>query len=285
MKQYLDLLEYTLANGEGRPDRTGTGVVGVFAPPPMVFDLQLGYPLVTVRKIKFETVVRELLWFLRGDTDIGYLLEHDVHIWDKWANDHGRIGPMYGKQWRAWDAGYTDQQIDDPDQTGAKTWVRTHHAIDQVWTIINTLRADPFSRRHVVTAWNVADLDKMVLHPCHGTFQCYVRAGTYLDMQVYQRSADLVIGVPFNIASYALLLHMLADQTGHKPGKLTHVLGDAHIYENHIGAARLLLRRKPRPLPRLTIPYPVVDIDSYELESFKLEGYAPHRGMKLGVAV
>lgn len=278
MKQYLDMLQTVLENGSVREDRTGVGVVGCFAPGQMVFDLQEGFPLLTTKKMFLRGIVEELLWFLRGSTDVRELQERNVHIWDGNYNDRvahghaddGDLGPIYGKQWRC---------VENYDTDTKKI-----NRIDQISTLIQTIKSNPMSRRLVVSAWNVAELDYMALPPCHCLFQCYVRDGKYLDLQMYQRSADMFLGVPFNIASYALLDMMIAQQTGLKPGRFTHTLGDAHIYCNHVSQVREQLRREPRALPTMQL-VPAPAIDMYELGNFHLNGYEPWDAIKGEMAV
>ncbi|RMG99600.1 MAG: thymidylate synthase [Deltaproteobacteria bacterium] len=265
MRAYLDLLAHILEHGEDRPDRTGTGIRGVFGYQ-MRFDLAQGFPLLTTKKLHIRSIVHELLWFLRGDTNIGYLREHGVSIWDEWADENGDLGPVYGKQWRSWPA---------PDGT----------SIDQIARLVEGLKNDPFSRRHVVTAWNPADVPHMALPPCHCLFQFYVSRSGRLSCQLYQRSADVFLGVPFNIASYALLTHMLAHVLDLEPGVFVHTLGDAHLYANHFEQARLQLSRKPRALPRLRIARPVPSIFDFRYEDFVIEGYDPHPHIPAKVAV
>lgn len=265
MKQYLDLLADILANGHDRADRTGTGTRSVFGRQ-MHFDLRQGFPLLTTKKLHTKSIIHELLWFLRGDTNVHYLQDNGVRIWNEWADpDTGDLGHIYGYQWRSW-----------PGYDG--------HAIDQISAAIDTIRRDPCSRRNIVSAWNVADLGNMNLPPCHILFQFYVR-GDSLDMQLYQRSADCFLGVPFNIASYALLLHMVAQVTGLQPGTFVHTLGDAHIYLDHIEQARLQLTRDPRPLPRLELNPAVTDIFRFTFNDIKITGYDPHPHIPAKVSV
>jgi thymidylate synthase len=264
MQNYLDLLQHVLANGAKKTDRTGTGTLSVFGHQ-MRFDLAKGFPLVTTKKVHLKSVIYELLWFLRGDTNIKYLKDHGVSIWDEWADENGDLGPVYGYQWRSW-----------PDYNGGH--------IDQIKQIVETLKKSPDSRRMIVSAWNVAQIDEMALAPCHCLFQFYVADGK-LSCQLYQRSADLFLGVPFNIASYALLTMMMAQVCGLKPGEFIHTFGDAHIYLNHMDQVKTQLSREPRPLPYLHINPDVKDIFSFEFEDFRLENYDPWPAIKAPVAV
>jgi thymidylate synthase len=263
MKQYLDLLQHVIENGVAKDDRTGTGTISVFGYQ-MRFNLQDGFPLLTTKKMHLRSIIHELLWFLKGDTNVKYLHDHKVTIWDEWADENGDLGPIYGHQWRSWDA---DDQ-----------------SIDQIQEIIETIRHNPDSRRMIVSAWNVGKLHEMRLPPCHLLFQFYVSEGK-LSCQLYQRSADIFLGVPFNIASYALLTMMIAQVTGLKPGEFIHTLGDAHIYLNHLEQVRLQLSRDPKPLPRMIINQEVMDINDFGFDDFKLEGYEPHSPIKATVAV
>ncbi|MBL8946435.1 MAG: thymidylate synthase [Myxococcales bacterium] len=264
MDAYLDLLRDVLANGTAKTDRTGTGTLSVFGRQ-LRFDLRHDFPLVTTKKVHTRSIFVELLWFLRGDTNVGYLHDHDVSIWDEWADERGDLGPIYGKQWRSW-AG--------PDG-------KVH---DQLAEVVATLRRDPDSRRMVVSAWNVAELGAMALAPCHCLFQFYVADGR-LSCQLYQRSADLFLGVPFNIASYALLTCMVARQCDLEPGEFIHTFGDAHVYLNHLEQARLQLTRAPRPRPRLRLRRRPASLFEYTLEDLELEGYDPHPAIRAPVAV
>jgi thymidylate synthase len=264
MRQYHDLMERILADGVEKGDRTGTGTLSVFGHQ-MRFDLAEGFPLVTTKKLHVKSIIYELLWFLRGDTNIKYLKDHGVSIWDDWADEQGELGPVYGKQWRSWPA---------PDGS----------TIDQIANVVNMIRRSPDSRRLIVSAWNPAEVDRMALPPCHCLFQFYVGKGK-LSCQLYQRSADVFLGVPFNIASYALLTLMVAQVTGYKPGDFVHTLGDAHLYLNHIEQARLQLSRAPRALPQMQLNPAVKDIFGFRYEDFTLEGYEPHPHIKAQVAV
>jgi len=264
MRQYLELMEHVLADGVEKRDRTGTGTISVFGQQ-LRFDLAAGFPLLTTKKLHLKSIIYELLWFLSGDTNIKYLNDHGVRIWDEWADEHGDLGPVYGAQWRSWPA---------PDGT----------AIDQIAKVVAMIRRNPDSRRLIVTAWNPADVDKMALPPCHCLFQFYVAKGR-LSCQLYQRSADVFLGVPFNIASYALLTMMVAQVTGLQAGEFIHTFGDAHLYLNHIEQARLQLARSPRALPTMRLNPAVNDIFAFRYEDFALEGYDPHPHIKAEVAV
>ncbi len=264
MKPYLDLMRHVLEHGTRKDDRTGTGTLSVFGWQ-MRYDLAAGFPLVTTKKCHLRSIIHELLWFLQGDTNIRYLKENGVSIWDEWADENGNLGPVYGHQWRSWPA-------------------RDGGTIDQIGEAVRTLKTNPDSRRIIVSAWNVADLDRMALAPCHAFFQFYVADGK-LSCQLYQRSADIFLGVPFNIASYALLTMMMAQVTGLKPGDFVHTLGDAHLYLNHLDQAREQLSRAPRALPTMRLNPGVQDIFAFRFEDFTLEGYDPHPAIKAPVAV
>ena len=264
MKQYLDLLDRILTEGVKKEDRTGTGTISVFGNQ-MRFNLEDGFPLLTTKKLHLKSIIYELLWFLRGDTNIKYLKDHGVSIWDEWADENGELGPVYGHQWRSW-----------PDENGG--------TIDQIQNVVNQKKNNPDSRRMIVSAWNVAEVERMALPPCHTMFQFYVANGR-LSLQLYRRSADTFLGVPFNIASYALLLQMMAQVTGLKAGDFIHTTGDTHLYLNHLEQAKLQLTRTPRPLPRMIINPDVKDIFDFKYEDFQLEGYDPWPHIKAAVSV
>jgi len=264
VRQYLDLLEHVLKTGTRKDDRTGTGTLSVFGHQ-LRFDLQAGFPAVTTKKLHLKSVVGELAWFLKGSTNVRWLQERGITIWDEWADENGELGPVYGSQWRSWPA---------PDG----------RHIDQIARVVESIRSNPDSRRHVVSAWNVAEVDQMALPPCHAMFQFYV-AGGRLSCQLYQRSADLFLGVPFNIASYALLTHLVAQVTGLRVGEFVHTLGDAHLYLNHVEQAELQLTREPRPLPRLRLNPAVTDLADFDIADVELLGYDPHPAIKAPIAV
>ena len=264
MKAYLDLLQYILDHGHEKSDRTGTGTRSVFGYQ-MRFDLQEGFPMVTTKKLHLKSIIHELLWFLNGDTNVQYLKDNGVRIWNEWADEAGNLGPIYGKQWVAWEA--TDGTI-----------------VNQIQNAVDLIQNNPDSRRIIVNAWNVGDLPKMHLSPCHALFQFYV-AGGRLSCQLYQRSADVFLGVPFNIASYALLTMMMAQVCGLQPGTFVHTFGDVHIYNNHVEQVRLQLSRAPRPLPTMRLNPEVADIFSFQYSDFTLENYDPHPSIKAPVAV
>ena len=282
VRQYLDLLDRVLADGVTKSDRTGTGTMSVFGHQ-MRFDLAEGFPVLTTKRLHLRSIIGELLWFLRGDTNVRWLQERGITIWDEWADERGDLGPVYGYQWRSW-----------PTPDGRQ--------VDQIAHVVEAIRRNPDSRRHIVSAWNVADVESMALPPCHALFQFYVRPDlspaaleaaargehtaypAFLDCQLYQRSADIFLGVPFNIASYALLTAMVAQVTGLRPGHFVHTLGDAHLYLNHLDQARLQLTREPRPLPTLRLT-PGLGLDEFDLADVELVGYDPHPGIKAPIAV
>lgn len=264
MKQYLDLLDRILTEGTQKGDRTGTGTVSIFGHQAR-YNLEDGFPLLTTKKLHLKSIIHELLWFLSGDTNVRYLQDNGVRIWNEWADENGDLGPIYGHQWRSW-----------PDYKGG--------TIDQIAAVVDQLKHNPDSRRMIVSAWNVAEVDNMALPPCHTMFQFYVADGC-LSLQLYQRSADTFLGVPFNIASYALLLQMMAQVTGLRAGDFIHTTGDTHLYLNHLDQARLQLTRTPRPLPRMVINPDVRDIFSFRYDDFRLEGYDPWPHIKAEVSV
>ena len=264
MKQYLDLLNRILTEGVKKEDRTGTGTISIFGNQ-MRFNLEDGFPLLTTKKLHLKSIIYELLWFLKGDTNVKYLQEHGVRIWNEWADENGDLGPVYGHQWRSW-----------PDYNGG--------TIDQIQQVLDLIKNNPDSRRMIVSAWNVAEVNQMALPPCHTMFQFYVADGK-LSLQLYQRSADTFLGVPFNIASYALLLMMMAQVTGLKPGEFIHTTGDTHLYLNHIEQAKLQLTRTPRPLPTMRINPEVKNLLDFDYEDFQLENYDPWDHIKATVSV
>lgn len=264
MKQYLDLLDHVLRTGIRKEDRTGTGTLSVFGYQ-MRFDLEKGFPALTTKKLHLKSIIYELLWFLRGESNIRFLTGHGVSIWNEWADPAGELGPVYGVQWRSW-----------PRSDGT--------TIDQISRAVESIRSNPDSRRHIVSAWNVGELEKMALPPCHLLFQFYVADGK-LSCQMYQRSCDIFLGVPFNIASYSLLTMMMAQATGLRPGEFVHTLGDAHIYLNHLDQVRLQLSREPYPLPKMSINPAITDIFSFQYEDFKLENYQAHPHIKGDIAI
>jgi len=264
MKNYLNLLEKILNEGVKKEDRTGTGTLSVFGHQ-MRFDLSEGFPLLTTKKLHMKSIIYELLWFLKGDTNVRYLQEHGVRIWNEWADENGDLGPVYGHQWRSW-----------PDYDGG--------VIDQIEYVLNQIRTNPNSRRMIVSAWNVAEVNKMALPPCHTLFQFYVAYGK-LSLQLYQRSADTFLGVPFNIASYALLTMMIAQVTGLEPGEFVYTTGDTHLYLNHLEQARLQLTREPRPLPKMVLNPDVKSLYDFKFEDFELIGYNPWPHIKADVSV
>lgn len=264
MKQYLDLLQHVLDEGTERPDRTGTGALGVFGYQ-MRFNLEEGFPLLTTKKLHIKSIIHELLWFLTGDTNVQYLQNNGVRIWNEWADEDGNLGPVYGAQWRSW--------------TG-----RNNETVDQISQVIESIKNDPYSRRHIVSAWNVGDLPHMALPPCHILFQFYVN-GDKLSCQLYQRSADVFLGVPFNIASYSVLLMMVAQLTGLKAHEFVHTLGDAHIYSNHIEQVKLQLTREPKSLPQLKLNPEVRDISGFSYDDFEVLNYEFHPHIKGNISV
>ena len=264
MQQYLNLLSHVLENGAEKSDRTGTGTISVFGYQ-MRFNLADGFPVLTTKKLHLRSIIHELLWFIKGETNIEYLHQNKVSIWNEWADADGDLGPIYGYQWRKWPAG-------------------EDHQIDQINQVINSIKDNPDSRRHIVSAWNVSELGKMALPPCHVLFQFYVNQGK-LSCQLYQRSADIFLGVPFNIASYSLLLMMIAQVTGLKAGEFVHTLGDAHIYRNHLEQVKLQLTRDPRPLPTMAMNPAVTDILDFKFEDFELQNYDPHPHIRGEISV
>lgn len=282
MQTYLNLMQHVLDHGHVKTDRTGTGTRSVFGWQ-MRFDLEEGFPVLTTKKLHLRSIIHELLWFLQGSTNIAYLKENGVSIWDDWADENGELGPVYGKQWRRWETVV-------PGQDGAPPTIRT---IDQMTLLVEGLKNNPDSRRHLVCAWNPGEVDRMALPPCHALFQFYVAPPTpgdsdqrpRLSCQLYQRSADIFLGVPFNIASYALLTLMIAQVCGYRPGEFIHTLGDAHLYSNHLEQARLQLSRAPRQLPVMRINPEVKDLFAFRFEDFSLEGYDPHPHIPAPVAV
>jgi thymidylate synthase len=264
MRAYLDLLEAILSRGDEKTDRTGTGTISLFGWQSR-YDLREGFPLLTTKKLHTKSIIHELVWFLRGDTNIAYLKENDVSIWDEWADENGDLGPVYGKQWRRWEA---------PDG----------RSIDQIANLVEMIRSNPDSRRLLVSAWNPAEIEGMALPPCHSLFQFYVNKGR-LSCQLYQRSADVFLGVPFNIASYALLTHMIAHVTDLEVGDFVHTMGDAHLYLDHRDAAREQLQRKPRPLPQLTLINPPQQLEDFTADHFRIDGYDPHSHIPAKVSV
>ncbi|HTR41018.1 MAG TPA: thymidylate synthase [Pseudomonadales bacterium] len=301
MTQYLDLLRHVLEHGKFKADRTGTGTYSVFGAQAR-FDLRQNFPVLTTKKLHLRSIIYELLWFLRGDTNVRYLQENKVTIWDEWADEKGDLGPVYGKQWRHWvkssrvsashEAGAIQPTLFDLGESSCDAGI-THAGprvrkgiwgIDQIDEVINLIKKNPHSRRLIVSAWNVADIDSMALPPCHCLFQFYVSDGE-LSCQLYQRSADLFLGVPFNIASYALLTLMMAQVCDLKPGDFVHTFGDLHLYANHIEQAKLQLSREPRPLPQMKLNPAVKKIDDFKYEDFELVGYDPHPSIKAPIAV
>jgi len=301
MIPYLDLLRHVLEHGKFKADRTGTGTYSVFGAQTR-FDLRENFPVLTTKKLHLRSIIYELLWFLRGDRNVRYLRENKVTIWDEWADEKGDLGPVYGKQWRNWvktqsrprkapDSTTSQATLFDLGESNGETMVtpagprvRSKHGIDQIATVIEQIKRNPDSRRLIVSAWNVADIDSMALPPCHALFQFYVSEGE-LSCQLYQRSADIFLGVPFNIASYALLTLMVAQVCGLKPGDFVHTFGDLHLYANHVEQAKLQLSREPRPLPQMKLNPAVKNIDRFKFEDFELVNYDPHPGIKAPIAV
>lgn len=278
MQAYQDLLKTILEKGEKRTDRTGTGTLSLFGHQ-MRFDLSQGFPLVTTKKVHLRSIIHELLWFLQGDTRLEYLHQNKVTIWDEWADSNGDLGPIYGFQWRRW--GEAHPRL-------IEKGVRTEDAVngvDQILDLIDGIRKNPYSRRHIVSAWNVADIPHMALPPCHVMFQFYVHTDGRLSCQLYQRSADVFLGVPFNIASYALLVLMVAQVTGHKPGEFIHTFGDAHLYLNHLEQAKEQVARTPKPWPRMKLNPAIKDILQFTYEDFSLESYDPHPAIKAEISI
>ena len=300
MVQYLQLLRHVLETGKFKADRTGTGTYSVFGAQTR-FDLREGFPVLTTKKLHLRSIIYELLWFLRGERNIRYLQQNKVTIWDEWADENGDLGPVYGKQWRNWVKNSRSRKparapeiqpvLFDVAESNAGAViepagprVRSKHGIDQIARVIEEIKRNPDSRRLIVSAWNVADIDSMALPPCHALFQFYVGDGE-LSCQLYQRSADIFLGVPFNIASYALLTLMVAQVCGLKPGEFVHTFGDLHLYANHVDQAKEQLTREPRPLPRMTLNPKVKNIDLFKFEDFELAGYDPHPAIKAPIAV
>jgi thymidylate synthase len=301
MIQYLDLLRHVLENGKFKADRTGTGTYSVFGAQAR-FPLQKNFPALTTKKLHLRSIIYELLWFLRGERNIRYLQENKVTIWDEWADEHGDLGPIYGKQWRNWVKSSKPRKPPGPSAIQSTLFElgesmgdtiitpagprvrRSSYGIDQIAAVIKEIKSNPDSRRLIVNAWNVADIDSMALPPCHTMFQFYVSDGE-LSCQLYQRSADIFLGVPFNIASYALLTLMVAQVCGLKPGDFVHTFGDLHLYSNHVEQAKLQLSREPRPLPQMKLNPAVKSIDGFKFEDFELVGYDPHPGIKAPIAV
>lgn len=271
MKQYLELLQNILDQGEKRIDRTGVGTLSVFGAQTR-YDLSQGFPLVTTKKCHLRSIIVELLWFLRGDTNVKFLHDHKVSIWDEWAKENGDLGPVYGYQWRSWGKNWKSPE------DGTK-------GVDQIKDVVNRIKTDPYSRRLIVNAWNVADIPQMALPPCHTMFQFYVHNDNRLSCQLYQRSADVFLGVPFNIASYALLTLMMAQVCDLKPGHFVHTFGDLHLYLNHVEQAKLQLSREPKALPQMIINPQVKNIFEFKFEDFKLENYDPHPSIAAPIAI
>lgn len=265
MKQYLELLEYVLENGSEKNDRTGTGTYSIFGYQNR-YNLSDGFPVLTTKKIHLDSVIYELLWFLRGGTNVDYLQEHGVHIWDEWTDENGELGPVYGKQWRAWETKAGEQPI------------------DQIQSVIERIKEKPDSRRHIVSAWNVSDIEEMALPPCHLLFQLYVN-GNELSCQLYQRSADVFLGVPFNLTSYSLLTCMIAQVTGLQPGEFIHSFGDVHLYKNHVDQAKTQLQREPHPKPELQLNPEITDIDAFDRDDITIKNYEHEPAIRAPIAV
>lgn len=275
MVQYHDLLRNVLENGTYRMDRTGTGAVSIFGTQHR-YNLEEGFPIVTTKKLHMKSVIHELLWFISGSTNVKYLQDNGVTIWDEWAARDGELGPVYGKQWRSWEPGIANHEVNNDFII---------RPIDQLANVISDLKTNPFSRRHIVTAWNPADVPNMALPPCHMMFQFFVDDESRLSLQMYQRSADVFLGVPFNIASYSLLLMMVAQVTGYKPYEFVHTIGDAHLYSNHIEQAKLQLSREPLELPEMKLNPNIKNIDDFKYEDFELVGYQYYPAIKAEIAV
>jgi len=278
MNQYLGLLRHVLEHGEKREDRTGTGTLSTFGYQ-MRFDLGSGFPLVTTKKCHVRSILHELLWFLKGDTNVQYLHDNKVTIWDEWADEKGDLGPVYGFQWRKWGAEWASEADGGPKARPGLA------VVDQMAKLVDDLKKNPYSRRHIVSAWNVSELPRMALPPCHVLFQFYAHTDGRLSCQLFQRSADVFLGVPFNIASYATLLLMVAQVTGRRAGEFVHTLGDAHLYLNHLDQAKLQLTREPRPLPRMKLNPQVKSLFEFKYEDFTLEGYDPHPSIAAEISV
>lgn len=285
MKQYLQLLKDVLEFGETRQDRTGTGTLSIFGYQAR-YSMEDGFPLVTTKKCHLRSIIHELLWFLKGDTNIKYLNDNRVTIWDEWADKNGDLGPVYGFQWRHWGEKWAPGFVehDGVKRSGASR-ENSENFVDQIAQVIESIKTNPYSRRHIVSAWNVSEIENMALPPCHTMFQFYVHEDKRLSCQLYQRSADIFLGVPFNIASYALLTMMIAQVTGLKPGTFVHTMGDAHLYSNHIEQAKTQLERSPKPKPRMLLNPNVKHIDDFVFEDFTLEDYSPYPTIKAPISV
>ncbi|MBI2340049.1 MAG: thymidylate synthase [Deltaproteobacteria bacterium] len=294
MQAYLQLLKDVLENGEKRDDRTGTGTLSIFGYQ-CKFDLREGFPLLTTKKLHLLSIIYELLWFLKGETNVKFLRENKVTIWDEWADKNGELGPVYGYQWRNWGKKDINQGVIPAEEPGSRPLEQNldsrlrrndmQKGIDQISQVVESIKKDPKSRRHIVSAWNVSDIEKMKLPPCHLLFQFYVHEDKRLSCQLYQRSADIFLGVPFNMASYALLLMMMAQVTGLKPGYFVHTFGDTHLYLNHVEQAKLQISREPRSLPTMKINPGVKSIFEFKYEDFILENYNPHPAIKADISV